>query len=57
MQFTAIIHQGAQLFGPASLPGSDGLLPSFDTDGDRAADRYETTRTGLNQNGHSTRTN
>ena len=57
MQFNAIIHQGAQLLGPASLPGSDGLLPSFDTDGDRAADRYETTRTGLNQNGHSTRTN
>jgi len=37
MQFTAIIHGGAQLFGPASLPGSAGLLPSFGTDGNFSA--------------------
>ena len=37
MQFTAIVHGGAQLFGPSSLPGSDGQHPTFDTDGTFAA--------------------
>lgn len=32
-QFTAIIHAGAQLYGPASLPGSNGLIATFNTDG------------------------